>query len=148
MHKSKSESTFSHRVSRQVSVAETQRRPRQSWGGGLTCRVAGKPLLSMCSKVICQLSCSSRQSFKVIAHTLLHPRSFFGHSLGMAPLCLSLLLPAPSLSPSLPVSLALYFTPLQLLPQFLSLIFFCKCCFSPPVLALSVSCTPSAILTN
>lgn len=43
--------------------------------GELTCRVACKPLLSMCSKVICQLSCSCRQSFGEIAHILVHPRS-------------------------------------------------------------------------
>lgn len=34
---------------------------RSRWGE-LTCREACKPLLSMCSKVICQLSCSGRQS--------------------------------------------------------------------------------------
>lgn len=48
--------------------------------GKLTCRVARKPLLSMCSKVMCRLSCSSRQSFREIAHILVHPYSVFSRS--------------------------------------------------------------------
>ena len=48
--------------------------------GKLTCRVACKPLLSVCSKVICWLSCPSRQSFREIAHILVHPYSVFSRS--------------------------------------------------------------------
>ena len=44
-------------------------------GGKLTSRVACKPLLSMCSRVIYQLSCSCRQSFGEIASILVHPLS-------------------------------------------------------------------------
>lgn len=81
-------------MSRQVSAAAHS---AVSLGarGELTCGVACKPLLSMCSKVICQLSCSSRQSFRAIVHILLHPRSFFGQSWAWPlTLCLLSLLPS------------------------------------------------------
>ena len=58
-------------------------------GEKLTCRVACKPLLSMCSKVICQLSCSGRQSFREIAHILVHPHSLLSWSWAWPPRSLS-----------------------------------------------------------
>lgn len=82
----KSESTFtkvSLKLGRWALVC-TLYTPPALWleaVGKLTCRVACKPLLSMCSRVICQLSCSSGQSFREIAHILVHPYSFFSWSL-------------------------------------------------------------------
>lgn len=115
------------RVSRQVSGA-AHNAVSLGAGGELTCKVACKPLLSMCSKVICQLSCSSRQSFKAIAHILLHPRSFFGQSWAWPlTLCLLSLLP-PALSQSLLAFSSISFFPLKF-----------KCCFPPLLIFTSLS---------
>lgn len=99
----------------------------------LTCGVACKPLLSMCSKVICQLSCSSRQSFRAIAHILLHPRSFFGQSWAWPSHSLS------SKPPLLPLSLSLFLSHSFFLHFFFSSYGKCKCCFSPLLISPSLS---------